>query len=146
MRLRHPELRRDRAFTRSVERVLIAMPGVRQARIGRWKSEVSVQHDSAVLETGPLISILQHVVDSRVMMSATSSPGKMLASTATLGLAAATDFMLPGLAPLTSLVLVGKNVGTLSRAAGDTIRPGRSVRADSTSWPFLTICCPLTKV
>ena len=122
MRLRHPELRRDRAFARSVERVLIAMPGVRQARIGRWKSEVTVHHDSGVLETGPLISILQHVVDSRVVMSAASSPGKMLASTATLGLAAATDFMLPGLAPLTSLVLVGRNVGTLSRAAGDTMR------------------------
>ena len=122
LRLRHPEIRRDRALARSVERVLIAMPGVRQARIGRWKSEVLVLHDPEVLEAGPLISILQHMVDSRGTLPALSSPKGMLASSATLGLAAATDFILPGLAPLTSLVLVGKNIGTISRAAGDTAR------------------------
>jgi len=122
MRLRHPEVRRDRALARSVERVVVAMPGVRRASIGRWRSEVTVLHDPELLEAGPLISILQHMVDTRAAMPAVSSPKKMLASTATLGLAAATDFVLPGLAPLTSLVLVGKNIGTLSRAAGDTMR------------------------
>jgi len=122
MRLRHPELRRDRALARSVERVLVAMPGVRQARMGRWRSEVMVLHDPEVLEAAPLISILQHMVDTRSTMPAVSSTKGMLASSATLGLAAATDFVLPGLAPLTSLVLVGKNVGTISRAAGDTLR------------------------
>ncbi len=122
MRLRHPELRRDRAFTRSVERVLVAMPGVSRAKIGRWSRAVTVHHDPEVLEAGPLIAILQHMVDTHAALPAVSSPKKMLASTATLGLAAATDFVLPGLAPLTSLVLVGKNVGTLSRAAGDTMR------------------------
>lgn len=122
MRLRHPELRRDRALTRSVERVLVAMPGVRQARIGKWWSEVTVLHDPEILEAGPLISILQHMVDTRAAMPGVASTKSMLASSATLGLAAATDFVLPGLAPLTSLVLVGKNVGTISRAAGDTMK------------------------
>ncbi|MGA0038717.1 MAG: hypothetical protein ACO3NZ_02615 [Pirellulales bacterium] len=122
MRLRHPELRRDRALARSVERVLVAMPGVRQAKIGRWWSEVTVLHDPDVLEAAPLISILQHMVDTRAAMPVVSTPKAMLASSATLGLAAATDFVLPGLAPLTSLVLIGKNIGTVSRAAGDTMR------------------------
>lgn len=122
MRLRHPELRRDRALARSVERVLVAMPGVRQARIGKWWSAVTVLHDPEVLEAAPLISILQHMVDTRAAMPVVTTPKAMLASSATLGLAAATDFVLPGLAPLTSLVLVGKNIGTVSRAAGDTMR------------------------
>jgi cation transport ATPase len=122
MRLRHPELRRDRALARSVERVLVAMPGVHRASIGKWWSQVTIDHDPELLEAGPLISILQHMVDTRAAMPLLSSPKKMLASTATLSLAAATDFVLPGLAPLTSLVLVGKNIRTVSRAAGDTMR------------------------
>jgi len=121
IRLAHAELRRDRALARGVERVLVTMPGVRQVSIGRWRGEIVVRHDPGGFDADAMLAILQHMVDARSSMPVVSTRGTMVRSSATLGLAAVTDLVIPGLAPLTSLVLVANNLRTVSRAAGDTL-------------------------
>jgi len=122
LRFRHPRMRRDRAFARGLERLVITLPGVHDARISGWSSDLVVHVDPESCDGEALLEILQRAVDERAAPGSETSSWSMAEKTATLGLLAATDLMLPALAPVCGLLIVGGNLPTITAAAGDLRR------------------------
>ena len=122
LQFRHPRLRHDRVLARSVERLVVAVPGVRNARLSTWSSDLLVEFDEARLEADTLLAVLQHAVENRAGSESPFARWQMMGKSATLGVAALTDFVFPALAPLSATLLVGTNLGTIAATVGDLRR------------------------
>jgi cation transport ATPase len=120
LRLRHGALRRDRVLARRVILLLETFPGVLEARIGGWSGNLALRYDPEVVGTYRLVRLVEEAMadnggwDRSLPEPARSGYG--LTNT-TLGIAAAADFALPALAPVSAVLLVGTNLRTF-RAAG----------------------------
>ncbi len=123
LRFSHPRLRRDRTLARRVQRLALATPGVRAARLTGWASDLVIDVDRAAFVGDPLLASLQQEVDG-AMAGHVTSAWEMAGTTATLGVAAATDLAVSALAPVSAVLLVGSNLRTLKAAAAD-LRKGR---------------------
>ncbi len=122
LRMRHPRLRRDRTLVRRLERLVGAVPGILAVQVASWTADLLVRFDPARLDADTLLAVVQHAVDEQAGTALGSSPWEMVKTSTTLGVAAATDFLLPGLAPLYACLLLGGNVRTISAVAGDIRR------------------------
>jgi len=122
LRFRHPRMRRDRVLARSVERLVVALPGVRDARLSGFSSDLVLRFDGNPHEADTLLAVLQHVVERRSAMPAGVSPLAMLGTSTTLTVAALTDFVMPMLAPVSATMLVVTNLGTMGTAVADLQR------------------------
>ncbi|MCX7401732.1 MAG: hypothetical protein NTY87_01195 [Planctomycetia bacterium] len=116
-RLQHARLRRNRLFGRSIERLVVTMPGIREARLGLWNGDLVIRIDPMRFDADALLAVLQHAVEEEALDSSPYSPLAMCGKTASLGVAALADFVLPTLSPLSAVLLVGTNLRTLSSAA-----------------------------
>lgn len=121
LRFSHPRLRRDRTLARRVQRLALATPGVRAARLTGWASDLVIDVDRSAFVGDPLLASLQREVDG-AMAGQVSSAWEMAGTTATLGVAAATDLAVSALAPVSAVLLVGSNLRTLKAAATDLLR------------------------
>ena len=121
LRFRHPRMQRDRVLARGLQRMVITLPGVHDARLSGWSSDLVIHVDPDSLDADTLLAVLQRAVDERTGQGLTSA-WAMAGKTATLGLLAATDLVLPALAPVSGLLLVGGNLGTIAAAAHDLRR------------------------
>jgi hypothetical protein len=122
LRFRHPRLRRDRVLTRRLERLVVMLPGVHDVRLSGWKSDLVVHVDTRACDGDALLGLLQRAVDERATAEAGPSAWQMAGKSGTLALLAATDLVLPALAPVSALLLVGSNLRTIGAAAGDVKR------------------------
>ncbi len=118
LRFSHPRLRRDRTLARRVHRMAPTIRGVRAARLTGWSSDLVVDVDPAAFDGDSLLARLQEEVDKGPRGRVTSA-WEMAGTTATLGVAAATDLAVSALAPLSAVLLVGSNLRTLKAAAAD---------------------------
>jgi len=121
LRFRHPRMQGDRVLARGLERIVTTLPGVHDARLSGWSSDLVVRVDPAGLDADTLLAVLQRAVDERAGQGVTS-PWAMAGTTATFGLLAATDLVLPALAPVSGLLIIGSNLGTIAAAARDLRR------------------------
>jgi|GEM_PF-970169 len=140
-RLQHARLRRNRLFGRSIERLVVTMPGIREARLGLWNGDLVIRIDPMRFEADALLAVLQHAVEEESLDSSPYSPLTMLSKTASLGVAALADFVLPTLSPLSAVLLVGTNLRTLSSAATEI--KGRHIGL-STMFATIIICALAT--
>ncbi|MFM1902925.1 MAG: Copper-exporting P-type ATPase [Planctomycetota bacterium] len=123
LRFRHPWLARDRILARSLERLVVTLAGVHDARLTGWWSDLSVRIDPVTCDPDALLGLLQQCVDERALAGPKrTSPWQMAGKTAVLGVLAMTDLAFPSLAPVSGLLLVGGNLKTLRSAAGDLRR------------------------
>lgn len=122
LRFRHPRMRRDRTLARGLERLVLTLPGIHDARLSGWSSDLVVHVDPAACDADALLEVLQRAVDERLIPGHQTSPWSMAEKTATLGVLAATDLILPALAPVSGLLVVGSNLGTIAAAAADLRR------------------------
>ncbi len=122
LRLRHPRLRRDRVLARRLERMLLAIPGVKDVQLTSWRADLVVRFDQQRLDTETLLTVLQHAVDEQAGTPLRASPLEMANTTTTLGVAALADFVVPALAPVSGCLLVGNNLRTFAAVAGDIRR------------------------
>ena len=122
LRLRHPRLRRDRLLARRLERMLVAIPGVKEVHLTTWTADLVVRFDQQRLDTETLLAVLQHAVDEQAGTPLAASPLEMANTSATLGVAALADFVVPALAPVSACLLVGNNLRTFSAVGGDIRR------------------------
>jgi len=122
LRLRHFRLRRDRVLARRLERMLLAIPGVKEAQLTAWTADLVVRFDPQRLDTETLLTVLQHAVDEQAGTPLGASPLEMANTSATLGIAALADFVVPALAPVSGCLLVGNNLRTFAAVAGDIRR------------------------
>jgi Cu2+-exporting ATPase len=98
------------------------VPGVRSVRLASWSSDLVVDFDEHRLEADTLLAVLQHAVETRAGAEPPSARWQMMGKSATLGVAALTDFAIPALAPLSAALLVGTNLGTIAATVGDLRR------------------------
>jgi len=122
LRLRHPRLRRDRVLARRLERMLVAIPGVKEVQLSSWTADLVVRFDQQRLDTETLLTVLQHAVDEQAGTPLAASPLEMANTSATLGVAALADFVVPALAPVSACLLVGNNLRTFAAVGGDIRR------------------------
>ncbi len=122
LRLRHPRLRRDRVLARRLERMLLAIPGVKDVQLTSWTADLVVRFDQQRLDTETLLTVLQHAVDEQAGTPLGASPLEMANTSATLGVAALADFVVPALAPVSACLLVGNNLRTFAAVGGDIRR------------------------
>jgi cation transport ATPase len=127
LQLRHPSLRRDRALAREVEDILVRMPGISGAAVGKWTGRLYVRYNPSVIDTLQVLQLIEELIagpggwGGLLPKAAESRLG--LAKT-TLGIAALTDLALPALMPLSAVLLVGTNLRTF-QAAGVQVRKRR---------------------
>lgn len=122
LRFRHPRMRRDRVLARSIERIVVTLPGVHDARLSGWASDLVVHVDPVGCDADAMLAVLQQIVDERSAADSATSPWAMAGKSATLGVLAATDLALPVLAPVSGLLLVAGNLGTIAAAGADLRR------------------------
>lgn len=132
LRLQHPLLRRDRLAAGRLERFVQGVPGVLEARLTLWTHELLVRFDVERLDAVALVSILQRAVDEGFDVAAKRSH-LMAVSSASLAMAAASDLMIPILAPASAVMLVGTNLSTLGMAVREILRrrPGMATLASA---------------
>jgi hypothetical protein len=121
IRFSHPRLRPDRKLARRCQQLALAQPGVRQARLTGWRSDLVVHVDPGLFAGDPLVMELQHEVDHGPGGRMTS-PWEMTGTSATLCVAAAADLAVSALAPISAVLLVGTNLRTLKSAVVDVMR------------------------
>jgi cation transport ATPase len=120
LRIRHETLRRDLSLARKAESLLATVPGVKQAILGGWSGSLMIQYNAASVSSRQLIRLAEDALDSSGWWGRTLPPPPrssfMLANT-TLAVAALTDLVMPLLAPLSALLLIGTNFRTFRVAA-----------------------------
>jgi len=121
-RLRHPRLSRDHMLGRTIERLVLSMPGVRDARLGIWTGDLVIHVDLLQFDVDALLAVVQHATDERSFSPVGSSSLKMAGKTASLGVAALADFVVPALMPISAVLLVATNLQTLSNVSSDLKR------------------------
>jgi hypothetical protein len=121
IRFSHPRLRPDRQLARRCQRLALAQPGVRQARLTGWRSDLVIHVDPHLFAGDPLLMELQHEVDHGPG-GRTTSPWEMTGTSATLCVAAVADLAVSALAPVSAVLLVGTNLRTLTSAVVDVMR------------------------
>jgi len=130
VRVRHDELLRQRAAVRHVEHELGCVFGVESARASAATGSVLIQFRAEQLRLAQLLQILEGLLPVPCRLPELGyehRDGDLPASTGALALAAAADFALPLLAPLSAGVLVATNLKTLGTAAGELFRLRPSV-------------------
>jgi hypothetical protein len=120
LRLDHPLLGSDRVLAGRLERLVREVPGVLDGRLTLWTHTLVVRFDADRLDAVPLVGLLQRAVDEAG--ESCRRAGAMAVSTTSLALAAASDLVLPVLAPVSAVMLVGTNLATLRVAAGELLR------------------------
>ena len=123
LRCAHPRLRRDRLLARKVERFACSVRGVRDVRPSGLKGDLVILFDPEHFDARTLLVGLQTEVDRRPDSDA-SSAWDMSGASAVLGVAAAADFAVTALAPVSAIMLVGGNLRTLRDAVAE-LRRGR---------------------
>lgn len=119
LRFAHPRMRRDRVLARRVERWALASPGVVDARLGGWNSDLVLRFEPGRLDGDALLERLQHEVDGLAASPPACSPLQMLPSSTSLAVAATADLAISALAPVSAVLLVGTNLRTLRAAVGE---------------------------
>jgi hypothetical protein len=119
LRFAHPRMRRDRVLARRVERWALASPGVVDARLGGWNSDLVLRFEPGRFDGDALLERLQHEVDGLAASPPACSPLQMLPSSTSLAVAATADLAISALAPVSAVLLVGTNLRTLRAAVGE---------------------------
>lgn len=131
MRVRHPALVRSRPALKHLASELTVTSGVKTAVVSPRSGTLLVQFDERILTGGALLRTLETslagAVDAGDLRHRVSAADLWLASGA-LALAAAADFFLPVLAPVSAVALVAMNVPNIVDSARELarLRPGLS--------------------
>jgi cation transport ATPase len=124
LRLRNRAVRRDPALAWRVEAALGDLPGVREARVGRWSATLLVRYDPAEVSAADLIRRAERALDPEPT-DADPDPGPPVRfglANATLGAAALGELVVPALVPVSAVLVVGSNASTIRDAAGQLQR------------------------
>ena len=121
LRIRHPLLRLN-ADHSQLKRELMIVPGVQSVTTSSVTGSVLVIFDGAMTKVNELVAQVERSLTRRVeTISLLKGPpaSRWVASAACLGLAVASEFLLPGLAPVTAAALVGFNVPTMIKGIAE---------------------------
>lgn len=122
IRVRHEELLRRPAAARHVERELACTLGIETARASAATGSVLIHYCADRLRLTHLFQVLEGLLPLPTGIPYRGyehQAGSATLTAGTLALAAAADFALPVLAPLSAGVLVATNLRTLAAAAGE---------------------------
>ena len=122
IRVRHPLLRGNSDLSRHVTATLKSTPGIFDATASATTGSILIVYNQSVFNTDDLLSTIETVLTSTLDdLDRMSGPPvrRWIESGACLGLAVASEFVVPGLAPLTAIALVGSNLPTLSRGIAE---------------------------
>ena len=115
VRIRHPLLRQNTDLSR-IERTLALVPGVKGVSTSSTTGSVLIQFDKLTTVANDLLMELERELTLRqdhVNLLKGPSTTRWVASGTCLGLAVASEFVAPGLAPVTAAALVGFNLPTM---------------------------------
>lgn len=115
LKLRHDLLRRDHPRAERVAAALAEVPGVRRARPWAWSGTLLVVYDRAELNPARLIRLAEDMLDEPAPWGPLPAPPEPVSFTLaniTVGIAAAGQFVLPFLLPISAGLLVAMNLGT----------------------------------
>jgi cation transport ATPase len=119
LRMLHDELSRNPAALKRVVRVLSAVPGVRRVNRGPWTESLLIVFDPSLLSSVRLVRLIEEALEESSgwdrALSGSSARTFGLES-ASLGLAALTDLVVPALMPASAALLVATNVATFQAA------------------------------
>ena len=118
VRIRHPLIRHNAEAASRVEGALSTLPGVKSVSLSRRAGTVLVLFDPATTVTSELIAELERSATGRhgqLKLLSGPPPSRWIASGTCLALAVTSEFVLPGLAPVTAGALVGFNLSTMTR-------------------------------
>ena len=125
LQLRRDTLRNDRVVARRVEKVLAGFPGVQDVGFESWTSSLWVSFRPDLTDLRALLRVAEAAIEPPPTAHAPMPlPETVRFETAdtTLGVAALTDFAFPFLMPVSTLMLVGTNLGTLRDASAQIRR------------------------
>jgi cation transport ATPase len=119
LRLRHETLQSDRALARELERLLVAVNGVRRVSSVAWTKTLFIDYNPALISSTELIRLIEECVDSPSRWG-DSLPRPVSTrfgmANATLGVAGLGEFAVPALLPVSALLLVATNLRTFRQA------------------------------
>ena len=118
VRLRHPLVRQSPDLAHRIESSLALIPGVQTVSASAATGSVVVVFKHTTNGPSQLLAALEQIVSlpyDKVHLLAGPPVSRWISSGTCLGLAVASEFLVPGLAPVTAIALVGCNLPTLSR-------------------------------
>lgn len=121
LRIRHP-LIRWKVDDSHLKRDLGLVPGVKSVTTSSMTGSVLIIFDDASLKASELVARVERSLTGRAApISVLNGPpaSRWIASATCLGLAVASEFVTPGLAPVTAAALVGFNVPTMVKGIAE---------------------------
>ena len=118
VRIRHPLLRGNSDLSRHVKTLLCTVLGVQSVSVSGTTGSVLVLFEQALTNAQQLLSELEQAITTKqdqVRLLSGPSASRWVASGTCLGLAVASEFFAPGLAPVTATALVGFNLPTMGK-------------------------------
>ena len=122
IRVRHPLLRGNSDLSRHVTAILKSMPGIFDASASATTGSILIVYDQTEVRPDYLLSTIETALTTTLNeLDRMSGPPvrRWIESGACLGLAVASEFVVPGLAPLTAIALVASNLPTLGRGIAE---------------------------
>ena len=110
---------RDPAFARGVERLVGAIPGVERANVGGWTASLLIYYSPAVIDSPRLLRLVEEILDDSSGWGASlpqPTRTRFGSANTTLSIAAAGEYLVPILVPVSAVMLVAMNVRTFRYA------------------------------
>ena len=123
IRIRHPLIRCQAGLSR-IQRGLSSIPGVRDVSISSTTGSVLIHFEDQQFNRDGLLSHLEQLLtldEDQIRLLKGPPASRWVASGTCLGLAIASEFVAPGLAPVTAAALVGFNIPTMVRGIGELL-------------------------
>ena len=118
VRIRHPLVRRDSDLSGHIKDALSTISGVQIVSISSTTGSVLVTFDQRSTNANQLVLELEKVLTSKpdeICLLSGPPMSRWVASGTCLGLAVASEFLVPGLTPVTATALVGFNLSTMGK-------------------------------
>ena len=119
LRLRHEALRGDKPVGARIERNLKGLPGILRVASMERTGHLLIRYDPAKIQASRLIGLVEMNLREH-RPKPIEAPFKMSVAfglaNLTLGVAAVGEFLVPGLRPLSAILLVGTNIDTFHAA------------------------------
>ncbi len=119
LRIRHEVLRHDHLLAERARFLLSSVPGIRRVTIGAWTENLLIVYDPAALSMPRLVRLVEEALSALVGWDRSlpaPTQTKFGLANLTLGVAAVADFVVPILAPISALLLIGTNFRTFRAA------------------------------
>jgi cation transport ATPase len=119
LRLRHESLRGSVVLADRLERRFFGLPGIRIVQVSDSTGHLLIRYHSAVMVGRALIELAEATLresEAHPCDTPAATPVHFGVANLSLGIAAAGEFLVPALLPLSALLLVGTNIRTFRAA------------------------------